>query len=566
MTSTNVCLALISLLFCLSAVCAQQLSSPNIQLDQAADLSTPDAQTGPTLLTYNEIIQLYQQDIPSEPLRDKLNKLLTTPFVSNQAEASRIRPLKPSSPQTGKFLRVAEWNIERGLEFDAVRLALTDARGFSALMGEKQSKATADERTRILDQVQLLKQADLLVLNEVDWGMNRTLFRNVAAELAGALGMNYAYGVEFVEVDPITMGIDQQLLLREVEQAYIEPGESKAEIIQHIKQIMKPDPARYRGLHGTAILTRYPIKNVRVIPFKFQGHDWYTDEKKKASIAARAEDKLSVDIFKEQFARQVRRGGRMMLLADIADLELPSGRVTIVATHLEDKATPANRRKQLEVLLDQIKNINNPVIVAGDMNTSTHDAAPISVRRALKQRFGSGKWWAEQAAHEVIIQSTPIGWVYDISHRLIGFARAVNDPTVRSVPLLGQNPEAAFFTTIEKFRFANGNAFDFRGEKERTSNGRAGNLANSNERGEKGFVPTSELGRTFGPVGKYKLDWIFVSPPSLTEPHGLKQPYCFAPYFGRTLKELNDSIPGRISDHNPIVVDLPLQEPTLPTK
>ncbi|MGH9904037.1 MAG: hypothetical protein ACRD8U_00470 [Pyrinomonadaceae bacterium] len=40
----------------------------------------------------------------------------------------------------------------------------------------------------------MLNQTDLLVLNEVDWGMNRTLSRNVAAELADALGMNYAYG------------------------------------------------------------------------------------------------------------------------------------------------------------------------------------------------------------------------------------------------------------------------------------------------------------------------------------------------------------------------------------
>ncbi len=244
------------------------------------------------------------------------------------------------------------------------------------------------------------------------------------------------------------------------------------------------------------------------------------------------------------------------------DPEFPTGRVTVVATHLEDKATPANRRKQLEELLDQIKSINNPVIVAGDMNTSTHDATPTSVTRSLKQRFGSGKWWAEDAAPEVLIRTTPFGWAYDISHRLIGFARGVDDPTVPSVPLLGKNPEAAFFTTIEKFRFADGNAFDFRGQKERTSNGRAGNLADSNERGEKGFVPTSELGRTFGPVGKYKLDWIFVSPPGLTEPHGITQRYRFAPHFGRTLKELNESIPERISDHNPIMVDLPLEEPS----
>ena len=522
-----------------------------------------NAETGPALLSYSELVQLYQQDTPTPPLQEKLNKLLTTPFVSNAATASGVRPLKPGSPQVGKFLRVAEWNIERGLEFDAVRLAFTDPTGFAALMGQKGSKATADERVRILGQVDLLKQADVLVLNEVDWGVNRTLFRNVAADLAEALGMNYAYGVEFVEVDPATMGIDEQVVMREVEQAYTAPGVSKSEMLEHVKQIMTPDPKRYHGLHGTAIMSRYPLTNVRLIPFKFQGHDWYADEKKKVSTGAKAEEKLSLDIFKEQLTRQVRRGGRMMLLADIVDPEIPAGRVTIVATHLEDLTTPANRRKQLEEVLDQIKNIRNPVVFAGDMNTSTHDAAPTSVTRALKQRFGSGKWWADGGAPEVIGQVTPVGLAYDASRLVIGLARGADDPTVHSIPLLGKNSEAAFFKSLETYRFTDGSAFDFRGEKDRTINARSGNLADSNERSEKGFIPTSELGRTYGPIGKYKLDWIFVRPASLTDPHGAKQSYRFAPHFGRTLKELNESIPERISDHCPIVVDLPLGEPAL---
>ena len=561
----NLCVALATFLFCPLAVYAQQPPPPNAQavIGQAEQPSTADAQqTGPALLTYDEIVQLYQQDSPPAPLRDKLNRLLTAPFVSNRASLSGVRPLKPSSPQTGKFLRIAEWNIERGLEFDAVRLAFTDPQQFSTLMDRRGGKAGADERARILEQVNILRQADLVILNEVDWGMNRTRFRNVAADLADALEMNYAYGVEFVEVDPITMGLDEQVVLREVEEAYAEPGESRAEMIAHVRAIMKPDPARYRGLHGTAILSRYPLENVRLVPFKFQGHDWYADEKRKASELGKAEGKLSLDVFKEQLVRQVRRGGRTMLLADIVDTELPSGRVTVVATHLEDVTTPANRRKQLEELLDQIKAIDHPVIVAGDMNTSTHDAAPLSVTRALKQRFGSAKWWAEEGASEAVRQATPFGWAYDVSRGLIGFARGVDDPTVRSIPLVGKNAEAAFFSTLEQYRFADGNAFDFRGARARTSNGREGNLADSNERGDKGFVPTSELGRSFGPVGKYKLDWIFVRPVSLTDPHGSKQSYRFAPHFGRTLKELNQSIPERISDHNPITVDLPLGEPS----
>jgi hypothetical protein len=63
--------------------------------------------------------------------------------------------------------------------------------------------------------------------------------------------------------------------------------------------------------------------------------------------------------------------------------------------------------------------------------------------------------------------------------------------------------------------------------------------------------------------GKYKLDWIFVRAGSLSDPHDAKQPYRFAPHFGRTLKELNQSIPDRISDHSPITVDLPLGEPPI---
>lgn len=552
-------MAFVALVFYASGMCAQQ-PPPNIQrvTEEYLRFSTADGQTGPALLTYDEIIQLYQQDISPAPLRDKLNRLLNTPFVSNRAWLAGVRPKKPSGPQTGRFLRVAEWNIERGLEFDAVRLAFTDAQQFAALMEQKNSHASADERARILDQVNILRQADLIIFNEVDWGMNRTLFRNVAAELADGLRMNYAYGVEFVEVDPVTMGIDDQVVLREVKETYADTVESKAEMIDHVKRVMKPDPARYRGLHGTAILSRYPLENVRVVPFKFQGHDWYADEKRKASELTKIEGKLSADVFKEQLVRQVRRGGRMMLIADIVDDELPSGRVTVVATHLEDMATPANRKKQLIELLDEIKSIDHPVIVAGDMNTSTHDAAPLSVTRALKQRFGSGRWWAEEGVSDVVKQATPFGWAYDISRGLIGFVRGVDDPTVRSIPLIGKNPEAAFFDTLEKFRFTDGNAFDFRGTPARASNGQAGNLADSNERGGKGFVPTSELGRTYGPIGKYKLDWFFVRPVSLTDPHGTKQSYRFAPYFGRTLKELNQSIPERISDHSPITVDLPL--------
>jgi hypothetical protein len=233
----------------------------------------------PLLLTFDEIQRLYQDDDLPAPLRDKLRTLLTTPFVRNSASDNGMMPLKPNDPQTAKMLRVAQWNIERGLEFDAVRFAFTDPKKFNALMEDKGSKADDDERAKIREQIAILQQADLLVLNEVDWGVNRTLFRNVAEELASALNMNYAYGVEFVEVDPLTMGLDQQVVAREVEDAYKEPDDDRQGMLARVKQIMTPDPERYHGLHGTAILSPYRLENVRLTPFLIQGHDWYKDER-----------------------------------------------------------------------------------------------------------------------------------------------------------------------------------------------------------------------------------------------------------------------------------------------
>lgn len=517
----------------------------------------------PPLLTFDEIKRLYQDDdLPAE-LRDKLRTLLTTPFVRNSASDAGMMPLKPTDAQAGKILRVAQWNIERGLEFDAVRLAFTDPKKFNALMEDKGSKADDDERAKIREQIGILQQADLLVLNEVDWGVNRTLFRNVADELASALNMNYAYGVEFVEVDPLTMGLDQQVVAREVEGAYKEPDDDRKNMLERVKQIMTPDPERYHGMHGTAILSRYRLDNVRLMPFLVQGHDWYKDEKKRSG-AVKAEGKFSMVIFKEQLIRQVRRGGRMMLMADIIDPDLPTGRVTVVATHLEDVTSPENRRRQLQEMLDKIDQIDHPVIIAGDMNTSTHDGVPISVTRAMKQRFGSGKWWAEEGATSAIKYSTPFGWAYDLSFGVVGFARKVDDPTRASIPLIGDNPEAKFFDTLEKFRFDDGSAFDFRGDSDHSANGRSGKLANSNERSEKGFEATEELERRFGPVGRYKLDWIFVRPAHLDKGDGHNFS-AFSCYRGRTLRAVNHAIPDRISDHNPITVDLPLGEPVKAT-
>jgi len=82
--------------------------------------------------------------------------------------------------------------------------------------------------------------------------MKRTDDRNVKRDLARALGMNYAFGVEFVAVDRLDdLGLEQVQL------------EDPA-LTRQMREDLTPDPARYLGLHGSAILRRYPIQNARI--------------------------------------------------------------------------------------------------------------------------------------------------------------------------------------------------------------------------------------------------------------------------------------------------------------
>ena len=493
---------------------------------------------GPTLLTYNELVALYESDPPPEELSGKLTTILRTPFVNNSAGVRAPRPVKISTSQDS-MLRVATWNIERGLEFDAVKAALTnDQRFFRRLTPAM--RGSGFNLTEILEQAAALSSADIVILNEVDWGLKRTNYRNVAKELATSMQMNYVFGVEFVEVDPITLG---------TETLEGETSDDKAAMIQNLAV----DKSRTLGLHGTAILSRFPIRNSRVSRFINQGHDWYHDEKDSISKLEAGKRKGAKLVFGEKIMREVRRGGRMMLIADIADPSIPSGAVTVVATHLEGKSKPSERVKQLEEVLSQIKSIDNPVILAGDMNTSGSDSTPTSFQREVKKRLGSASFWATQG----IKYATGVGLIYDITVGLVKMQRTRNDPTVKSVKFVSENPEEKFFSTLKDFRFADGGVFDFRGSKNHSIGASGETLSDSNERGSKGFVSTLELKGKFNV--EMKLDWIFVKPLQLTDPDDRDQPHIFAPQFGRTLKTLNHSLKDRISDHNPLIVDLPLK-------
>src|SRR5208282_1280767 len=91
-------------------------------------------------------------------------------------------------------------------------------------------------------------------------------------------------------------------------------------------------------------------------------------------------------VFLERIEREVRQGGRMAIIADVRIPESPTGLATVVNVHLENRCEPACRTFQMDALLSQIREIENPVIMAGDLNTTGADGAPTSIRHELMKR------------------------------------------------------------------------------------------------------------------------------------------------------------------------------------
>jgi endonuclease/exonuclease/phosphatase family metal-dependent hydrolase len=157
----------------------------------------------------------------------RLTGYATDPLLDNRqvhaivGEPSRVDEAAPRDGQ----LTVVSWNIAQGARYDSIREALATL------------------------------EADIYLLQEVDLGVRRSDYRNVARDLADDLGMNWVFAGEFQEI-----------------------GQSR-----------RSAPA----ITGQAVLSRYPIHNAVALPFENQ-----------------ARLRWRLDPF------QPRRGGRMALRAE----------------------------------------------------------------------------------------------------------------------------------------------------------------------------------------------------------------------------------------------------------
>lgn len=158
---------------------------------------------------------------------------------------------------------------------------------------------------------------DILLLTETDVGMARSGNRHTTADLAGALGMGYAYGVEFLELG---LGDDRERVWHQ--------GEANAV-----------------GFHGNALLSRLPIRDVALIRLD-DGAVWWIDA----------------------WGDQRRLGWRMAIAATV---ETGEGPILAVSVHLESKSDAADRARQMARLLAVVEARAGgmPVVIGGDLNT-----------------------------------------------------------------------------------------------------------------------------------------------------------------------------------------------------
>lgn len=252
----------------------------------------------------------------------------TTPVLRTPSQEARTAAASgPRSVQTHAAL-LAQWDCLTHVEVQQPAPARPPATVTVAAWNLERCK-------RVPETARALRQsgADIVLATEMDLGMARSGQHHTTRALAGALGMGYAFGVEFVELgtgDPYETGLFA-------------------------------DVPNLHGLHGNAILSRYPMENVALLPLD-AGGQWFTGTPKNDG--------------------QFRIGGRMAMAAQIAG-------VTCVSVHYESESDAQGRADQTRRLLDLIAQHSGdgPCIIGGDLNTAAFADRRMSGAETLEQPF-----------------------------------------------------------------------------------------------------------------------------------------------------------------------------------
>lgn len=194
----------------------------------------------------------------------------------------------PPTPSDTKPFRAVCWNIERGKNFSGI--------------------------LKTLQQHPHLQNADFYFLTEVDWGMARSHNRHITADLGKALGYFAYFAPSYYNLSK-GHGAERQ-------------AEGENEV----------------GLHGKALLSRYPLARVRSVPLP------------------NCHDKLN--------SKESRIGQKRALLGEV---KLGGKTLTLVIAHLDAFSSPRSRKNQLRPAVEACRGKGH-VLLGGDWNTNTLDS------------------------------------------------------------------------------------------------------------------------------------------------------------------------------------------------
>lgn len=493
---------------------------------------------GSEFLSFEELKGLATNPKPGGAVEQKLARFFSRPIISNEAWYGGRRPTRAQNASMGDFVRVATWNIEKSIHAHRAAAALKSPAEFEALIDPRIAPPGSKKREELLRERERLVTADVILLQEMDIGIGRSGYHDATRDIAQALGMNYVYAPQQLEIDPVLLGLES-----------IPDGRGG-------KVTHQPDQQRYKGVFGIAVLSRYPIKSAQCFQLQTQPYDWHAGEKANTDLIEDSRRFAAEILFENKVVREMKVGGRIFFRVDLAVPGLPDNTLTVIHNHLEIKARPQDREAQMVEILSHIKDIPHTVIMAGDHNTSKADLSPTSTKRVLARTTTSSQTWFSVGMN--VLMAAPV--VVNTGRILINNAKNLHNPLAIDIPIVLPNKSKKLFDRIEDFRFSDGGRFDFRGNRERSINRSSAKLANSNEKAFMGRTPTFSVKRPIGPLGRGRLDWIFVKAPPSALPEGRKS-YRLSPHFGEALSSFGRGLNPALSDHIPCVVDIPLQEP-----
>ncbi|HXG83296.1 MAG TPA: endonuclease/exonuclease/phosphatase family protein [Pyrinomonadaceae bacterium] len=241
----------------------------------------------PELLKFESIEELEKSAV-YQKIKPEVERILNAVAQENFAPEMS----EPSASAGGLFdkIKALAWNVERGNRFDGILEALKNhAR---------------------------LKDKDLLLLTELDYGMARSANRFVARELAEELKLNYAFAPVYIALQKGS-GIESAVA-----------GENT------------------KSLHGLAMFSKYPLKNAHAVGLP-NGKDKMLGKEKRLGY----------------------------LRALVADIEHPAGDFRAVTVHLDAHSSRKHRHLQMKIVLDHLETLPElPTIIGGDWNTTTYNA------------------------------------------------------------------------------------------------------------------------------------------------------------------------------------------------